>query len=82
MATISASIALLSQTVRFEPVQKDLGCNTQNDVPVHLALTDGATTLELRVRRPGQPVVTRSVSLTREKFGGGIYELTLPPAAK
>lgn len=24
MATISASIALLSQTVRFEPVQKDL----------------------------------------------------------
>ena len=58
------------------------GYNTQNDVPVHVALPDGPTTLELRVRRPGQPVVVRSVSLTRQKFGGRVYELKLPPAAK
>ena len=88
MAVISASIAVVSQTVRFEPVQKDLfsagttgrrsvrlvdagsGYNTQNDVPVHFALTDGAATLELRVRRPGQAVVARSISLNRSTFGG------------
>ena len=59
------------------------GYNTQNDMPVHLAVAGTAPVrLELRVPAAGRLIVSTSEPVDLRKWGGRVYDFRLSPQTK
>jgi hypothetical protein len=77
-----AEISVVSGSGRRQKrlVDAGSGYNTQNDVPIHLAVTGGTSvTLELRVPSPRSVIVSTSAPIDLRTWGGRVYEFRLSP---